>query len=328
MTGQRGLARRRLGRHGMGGAEVTELGLGTVGLGGYYGPVPEDVAVQALERAWTLGINYVDTSPLYKEAETRIGAWLRGRGGRPDGLVLSTKLGTHPARRGDYSAEGARWSVQNSLRLTGAGWFDCVLIHDPRTTEELEQAIGPGGAVEALRQMQQDGTVRSVGLGVRLHEYHRRAIEAGAVDAILTFADYTLVRQTAASLIQDASAAGVGVILAQLVHAGQLAGPDPKTVERLKGRPELDAAHDWWQWAREREVSLPALAIQFGLRNPHVGCALVGAQEAREVEENVQYVQQHIPDEIWAEVDARIAAGKGQARNVVTGQDEALSAQT
>lgn len=296
----------------MDGAEVTEIGLGSVGIGGLYGEVPEAEAVRTLRRAVELGINYVDTSPLYKEAEARIGAWLKADG-RPEGLIISTKLGTHPARRGDYSAEGARWSVQNSLQMTGAGYFDCVLLHDPRSMAELEQALGPGGAIEELGRMKEEGLVRSTGLGVREHEYHRRAIESGKVDVILTYADYTLVRQTAAPVIEAAASRGVGVLLAQLVHAGQLAGPDPTKDERLKDRPELAAAYDWWQWARERGVSLPALAIQFGLRNPHVGCALVGAKAAHEVEENVRYAQARIPDEVWREVEARIASGKGQA---------------
>jgi aryl-alcohol dehydrogenase-like predicted oxidoreductase len=306
------LKKRRLGRNGMGGAEVTELGLGTVGIGSYYGPISDDEAVTALQRAMDLGINYVDTSPLYMEAERRIGLWLREHG-RPPGLILSTKLGTHPDRRGDYSAAGARWSVENSLKVTGADSFDCVLIHDPRSMAELEQALGPGGAVEELGRMKQEGRVKSVGLGVREHAYHRRAIESGKVDVILTYADYTLVRQTAAPLIELAAQHGVGVLLAQLVHAGQLAGPDPTKDERLKDRPELQASYDWWQWAREREVSLPALAIQFGLRNPHVGCALVGAKAASEVEENVRYVQEPIGEVIWKEVEERIASGKGQA---------------
>lgn len=306
------LKRRRLGRRGMGGAEVTEIGLGSVGIGGLYGDVEEREAVRTLRRAVELGINYVDTSPLYKEAEARIGAWLKADG-RPEGLVISTKLGTHPARRGDYSAEGARWSVENSLKVTGAGYFDCVLIHDPRSMAELEQALGPGGAIEELGRMKEEGLVRSTGLGVREHAYHRRAIESGKVDVLLTYADYTLVRQTAAPLIEEASERGVGVLLAQLVHAGQLAGPDPTKDERLKDRPELAAAYDWWVWAREREVSLPALAIQFGLRNPHVGCALVGAKAAREVEENIRYAQEVIPEGVWREVEERIASGKGQA---------------
>jgi aryl-alcohol dehydrogenase-like predicted oxidoreductase len=301
---------RQLGRSGM---VVTELGLGTVGIGNYYGPIEQDEAVRALERAVELGINYVDTSPLYMDAERRIGDWVRLRGGLPEGMRLSTKMGTHPSRRGDYSADGARWSVENSLKVMGVSAFDCVLLHDPRDMGELEQALGPGGAVEELGRMKQEGIVRSVGLGVREHHYHRRAIQSGKVDLILTYADYSLVRQTAAPLIEEAGAAGVGVLLAQLVHAGQLAGPDPTQDPRLKDRPELQAAHDWWKWAQERQVSLPALAIQYGLRNPHVGCALVGAKAAHEVEENVRYVSEQIPDEIWREVDERIRSGQGQA---------------
>ena len=53
--------------------------------------------------------------------------------------------------------------------------------------------------------------------------------------------------------------------------------------------------------------------MQYGLRNQHVGCALVGAKAAHEVEENVGYVQERIPEEIWTEVEARIKSGQGQA---------------
>jgi aryl-alcohol dehydrogenase-like predicted oxidoreductase len=203
--------------------------------------------------------------------------------------------------------------VENSLKVTGAGYFDCVLLHDPRSMAELEQALGPGGAIEELGRMKREGLVRSTGLGVREHEYHRRAIESGKVDVILTYADYTLVRQTAKPLIEQAAGRGVGVLLAQLVHAGQLAGPDPTKDERLADRPELGAAYDWWVWARERGVSLPALAIQFGLRKAEVGCVLVGAKAAREVEENIGYVGEEIPEGIWREVEERLAGGKGQA---------------
>jgi aryl-alcohol dehydrogenase-like predicted oxidoreductase len=309
--GQRvAIPKRRLGRSGL---EVTEIGLGTVGLGGYYGPVADEQAGLTLQRALDVGINYVDTSPLYKQAEARLGQFFRRTGGRPPGLVLSTKMGTHPERRGDYSAAGARWAVDNSRRLIGVDAFDCVLLHDPRSDAELEQALGPGGAVEELERMKQEGIVHSIGLGVREHRYHRRAIASGRIDVILTYADYTLVRQTAAPLIAEAAAGGVGVLVAQLVHAGQLAGPDPTHDPRLKDRPELAAAYDWWQWARERNVPLAALAIQFGLRNPHVGCALVGADSPQQVEENVRHATTKIDESIWREVEERIRSGQGQA---------------
>src|SRR5688500_8343514 len=129
------LSTRRLGHTEM---TVSQLSLGGVGIGGLYGPVPEDTAAGAVRRSLELGINYVDTSPLYKESEARLGHTFASMGGRPSGLYLSTKTGTHPERRGDYSAAGTRWSVQNSLRLLGVDSVDLLLIHDPRSEAELD----------------------------------------------------------------------------------------------------------------------------------------------------------------------------------------------
>jgi aryl-alcohol dehydrogenase-like predicted oxidoreductase len=304
-----GIPTRRLGRTHM---VVTELSLGGVAIGGLYGPVAEDEAAGAVRRALELGITYVDTSPLYKESEARLGRVFAAMGGKPAGVFLSTKMGTHPARRGDYSADGARWSVENSLRLLNVESVDCLLIHDPRSDAELEQALGPGGAVEELERMKGEGKVRAVGLGVREHRYHRRAIQSGKIDVLLTYADYNLVNQTAAPLMAEARAAGVGVVLAQVILAGLLAGPNPARDERLRARPEFDAASDWWAWARERGVPLQALALQFGLRNADVGCVLIGAKTAREVEQNVAALTQPIDATVWQQVEDRIQSGAGQ----------------
>ncbi len=135
----------------------------------------------------------------------------------------------------------------------------------------MQQALGPGGAFEELARVKAEGKVKSFGLGVREHHYHREAIAHKAVDIILTYADYTLIRQTASSLIAEAAAAGVGVLMGQALVAGLLAGPDPSLDERLQGHRDLPAARDWQQWAASRGVSLQALAIQFCLRNPNIG---------------------------------------------------------
>ncbi|HEV7216492.1 MAG TPA: aldo/keto reductase, partial [Chloroflexota bacterium] len=275
---EQALTKRRLGRTDM---LVTELALGGVGIGGLAGPVSETDAAGAVHRALDLGVNYIDTSPFYLESEARLGRVFRAMGGKPDGLYLSTKMGTHPARRGDYSAAGARWSVENSLAVLGVDAVDCVLLHDPRSDAELEQALGPAGAMDELERMRQEGKLRWIGLGVREHHWHRRAMQSGRIDVILTYADYTLVRQTAAALIAEAAAAGVGVLLGQAFISGLLAGPDPATDERLRGRPDFAAAREWWQWAKEHDVSLPALAIQYCLHNRRIDCVLVGAKTAR-----------------------------------------------
>ena len=301
---------RTLGRTGM---HVTEVSLGGVTFGGLHGPVPEAEAATAPERAYALGVNFIDTSPLYVDSELRLGRYLATRGGVPDGTYLTTKTGTHPDRRGDYSAEGTRWSVANSLHLLGVTSVDCLLVHDPRSDDEMDAVLAPHGAVDTLEALEAEGAVRSIGLGCRPHSFHRRAIDSGRFDLMLTFGDYNLMRQTASPLIEAAHDSGMGVIAAWSIGSGLLAGPDPRTVGRLAGHPDLDAAIDWWEWARDRAVDLRAVAIQWVLRNPKVGCTLVGARDGDQMAENVASALSHVPDEIWPEVEARIHSGRGQS---------------
>ena len=117
------------------------------------------------------------------------------------------------------------------------------------------------------------------------------------------------MRQTAASLIDEAHAAGVGVIVAQAVLAGSLAGPDPLANPHTAHRPDAPAAHGWWAWARERGVPIQALAIQWVLRNPKVGTILIGPKTPAEVEENVRMATMPLPQGIWVEIDERIGRG-------------------
>jgi aryl-alcohol dehydrogenase-like predicted oxidoreductase len=298
------LTRRRIGRTAM---DVTTIGCGGVAIGSFHAgeEIDDDAAVAVIHSALAAGINYLDTSPLYRESERRFGLALRALGGPPAGLFLSTKTGTHPTRPYDYSGEATRWSVENSLALLGVESVDMVLVHDPRS---MDPVLAAGGAVTVLEQMRAEGKLRAIGLGCRSHEFHRQAIRSGRFDAILTFADFNLIRQTAADLIDEAKAAGVGVLVAQVLAAGQLAGGDPLEHPRLKARPEATAAHEWWAWARDRGVPLQALATQFVLRNPNVDCVLIGPRTAAEATENVALATLPIDDTVWAEVDRRVAA--------------------
>ena len=299
LAAARSLPRRRLGRTYM---HPSVISLGGVGLGGMYGPTTDDEAVSTIHHALDLGINYVDTSPLYLESERRFGKALEGI--PRDRYYLSTKMGTHPARRQDYSAEGTRWSIENSLQLLGVSYVDLLMVHDPA---DIESPLAPGAAFDVLHEYKKQGVCGAVGMGQRNHDFHRRAIDAGKVDVILTFADYNLVRQTAASLIDHAASAGVGVILAQAVLAGLLAGPDPATDERLRSHPDFAAARRWWEWSRDRDVPLLAVALQYVLRNPHISCILVGAKTPQEIEANITAISTPLPEGIWNEVDAMIA---------------------
>lgn len=288
-----GLPLRRLGRTGL---DVTALGLGGSGLGRRH--VTDDQAIEAVHRAIDVGINYLDTSPLYGESERRVGLALAG--GWREKIYLATKTGTHPQWPGDYSASGTRRSVENSLSLLGTDYLDVCLVHDPSS---MEPVIAKGGAFEELQRMREEGLVRFIGLGVRQHEFHRMAIETGFVDVILTYLDYNLIRQTAAEgLLPFAAKRDIGVINGSPIANGLLAGVEPNPA--LKP-PDGQVAHRLWKWAEENNLNLLNLALQFCLRQPLIHINLVGCENAQEVEQSFAAATIPVPDEVWEQFPVR-----------------------
>lgn len=293
---------RRLGRSGL---HVPAFAMGGAGIGGILDPVAEEEAIATVRHALERGIRYVDTSPLYGESERRIGIALEGI--PRESYVLSTKTGTHPDRWQDYSWDGTMASVENSLRLLKTGYVDLLLIHDP---EDLEPALAPGGALDALEELKRQGVVRSIGLGVREHAFHRRAIEAGRLDVILTYNDYHPIRTTALTggLLELAARHDVGVLNGSPLAFGLLNGRNPERAEaRVRNRFDawdLDAAGRFIRWCRERELSPVHVIFQFCLRQPLIHATLTGAKNRRELDENLRAAAIPLPEWVWTELAA------------------------
>lgn len=292
------LPRRRLGRTEL---EVTRLGMGGAGLG--RGDVTDDAAVEAVHRAIDLGINYLDTSPLYGESERRVGLAFADSGWR-EKIYLATKTGTHPEWRGDYSAAGTRRSVENSLRLLNTEYLDVCLVHDP---DSMDPVVAKGGALDELQQMREEGLIKFIGLGVRQHEFHKIAIETGVVDVILTYLDYTLLSQTANEwLLPFAAENDIGVINGSPIAMGLLSGVEPDiSVERahLDGR-DAEKAHQLWQWATDNDLNVLNLAIQFCFRQPRIAMSLTGSKNASEVAQNFAAATTPVPEDVWEKLKA------------------------
>ncbi|RKU28337.1 hypothetical protein C6497_08950 [Candidatus Poribacteria bacterium] len=285
------LQKRRLGRTEL---EVTCLALGGARIGG--GDVTDDEAIETVHRAITLGMNYLDTSPLYGESERRVGLALLD--GWRDKIFLATKTGTHPKWRGDYSASGTRRSVENSLDLLKTDYLDVCLVHDPAS---MEPVIQKGGALDELQRMREEGIIGYIGLGVREHEFHKIAIETGIVDVILTYLDYTLISQSANDwLLSFASDHDIGIVNGSPIAAGRLSGIEP---EISSGSPEDLRAHLLWKWSIENKISLLNLAIQFCFRQPLITTNLTGSRNVIEIEQNFNAATTPVPDDVWEQLD-------------------------
>jgi aryl-alcohol dehydrogenase-like predicted oxidoreductase len=292
------LAQRRLGRAGI---DIRPFGLGTASLGS--DRATDDQAVATVRRALELGIDFIDTSPLYGmgESERRIGLALSPAERRRVRLQTKAGTGTRPKA---YDGDSIQRSVEVSLQRLRTDYLDVCLIHDP---DEMEPVLASGGGIEALIRLKAEGVIGATGLGVRSHEFHRRAIADGRFDVILTYMDYTLLSQTAAPLVVEAATAGLGVVIGAPLATGLLAGgEDPP---HRYGRPaapedaEVQAALRLRQWAAERGVTLPALALQWILRSPQVSVVIAGAVSPTEIEESVRAVTAPLPAGLWLEWD-------------------------
>jgi D-threo-aldose 1-dehydrogenase len=290
------LTPRRLGRAGF---AVRPFGLGSASLGSER--ATDAGAVATIRRALELGIDFIDTSAGYGmgESERRLGLALPPEDRRR--IRLQTKAGTG-TRPKEYSGDAIRRSVEASLKRLRTDYLDVCLIHDP---DEFEPVLAPGGGIEALVRLKEEGVIRATGLGVRSHDLHRRAIADGRFDVVLTYLDYTLLSQTAEPLIAEAAAAGLGVVIGAPLATGLLAGGDgPPCQYGRPGPPEdpnVQAALRARRWAAERGVALPALALQWILRNPGVGVVIAGAVSPAEIEVSVRAVTSPLPPGLWEE---------------------------
>lgn len=294
------LPRNPLGRAGF---DVPGIALGGAGLGD--DRITDKDAVETVEYAFAQGIDYLDTSPLYGESERRIGLALQGV--PRDSYHLSTKTGTHPLRRGDYSRDGTLWSIENSLKLLGVDYMDLLLIHDPH---DIAPALAPGGALDTLEELKAQGIVRSIGLGQRRHDWHRQAIETGRFDVILTFNDYHPLRTTALDdgLLDLAKANNVGVLNGSALMFGLLAGRDsdvPDWVQGIRNSREGKLLDTYFDLCDHFNISPIAVALQFCLRQPRIAATLTGAKTRAELEANLKAATAPLPDGFWQALKTR-----------------------
>ena len=287
---------RRMGR--------TEMMPASLGLGAaWLGQGSERETIEAIHRAIELGINYIDTYP--RGQEDRWGKALEG--GLREKVYLQAKV-SPPEKDGkkDFSAAATRRSVENSLKLLKTDCLDSVLIHDPI---DIEDPLAPGHALDELITMKEEGYIRHLGLGVRQHEFHRRAIETGHMDIVLTFLDYSLLDQSVAqTTFPLAREHDIGIILASPMAMGTLTGEEPDQEDELrrarKENPDAKPqAHAMWKWCQTRGVNIRHLAVQFCLAAPVEGIVMFGPANKRQVEEGYEAATADIPPEIWRDFD-------------------------
>jgi len=177
----------------------TGLTVTRFGVGGAYCEAPEGYV-----RALDCGVNYVDTARAYRDGDDErvIGEAIHGR---RDELILATKTGKR-------DADGAREELETSLRLLGTDHVDIYQLHHLNTREAREQALGPGGALEAVQRAREEGLVRYIGVTGHDWVQVREAVVSGLFDTVLCWYNCAM-RDPEETVFPAASAHETGVAI-------------------------------------------------------------------------------------------------------------------
>lgn len=143
------IPKRKLGKTGY---EVGIFSLG--GQGALEHQQDKEEMVEIIQRAYELGVNYFDTSPIYGPSEDYYGAAIPSF--RQD-IVLATKSDKR-------DRDGALKDIEKSLKRLNTDWIDIWQIHHIENMEEVEEVFGPGGALEAFVEMKDQGVVKNIGI--------------------------------------------------------------------------------------------------------------------------------------------------------------------
>ena len=140
--------------------------------------VDQSVADRVLDLLLEHGVNHIDVAADYGDAENRVGPWMDRH--RND-FFLATKTGKR-----DF--EGAYTEIRRSLDRLRTDHVDLIQLHALIHPDEWDQALSPGGALEAAVKAREEGLVRYIGVtghGWNVAAMHKRSLERFDFDSVL-----------------------------------------------------------------------------------------------------------------------------------------------
>jgi aryl-alcohol dehydrogenase-like predicted oxidoreductase len=302
--------------------KVSEISLGswlTYGVG-----VETDAAKACLDKAFDLGINFIDTANVYGRgaAEIFLGGALRGR--PRDSYVLATKLWGDMGH-GDKGLSRTQVfkQIDASLARLKTDFVDLYQCHryDPDTP--LEETL------QALTEVVKSGKARFIGFSEWSPDQIEAALklskDAGLEKFVSSQPQYSLLyRRPEKKVIPISAAGGVSQIVWSPLAQGVLTGKyDPNSpppsgtrassdqmggfISRLMEKPTLEAVQTLKPLAAEANLTLGQFALAWVLREPNVASAIVGASRPEQLEENCSASGAKVDPALFAKAEALVA---------------------
>ena len=145
-------------------------------------------ADRTLDLLLRYGVNHIDTAARYGDSELRIGPWMARH--RKD-FFLATKTGSR-------TAPEAREDLHRPLERLRVDHVDLIQLHSLGHPDDWDQAMGPGGALEALIEARAEGLAHFIsvtGHGWTIAAMHRRSLARFDFDAVLLPYNFFMARE-------------------------------------------------------------------------------------------------------------------------------------
>jgi D-threo-aldose 1-dehydrogenase len=217
----------------------------------------------------------------------------------------------------DYTADGVRRSIEDSLQRLGVGELDMVFVHDlspdnpflPTPWEEQFE-VARKGAFPALTQLREEGVIKGWGLGVNSPEPILKALEVSEPNVCLLARQYSLIDHKTAleTVFPAARAKGVSFVVGSSLNAGFISGSarynygkDNYKIppEVLRKREQLRAV------AAEHGVDLRTAAMQFSAAPDLAAALIVRAGSGAQIVADYTSMQVKIPADFWTALKQR-----------------------
>ncbi|MFC1635062.1 aldo/keto reductase [Planctomycetota bacterium] len=250
-TGEKvsGMPRRVLGRTG---EKVSVVGFPGLALSHY----DQHRCNASLRDALYRGVNYYDVAPAYGrngDCEIKMGIGLEGLDRSKIFLACKTKM---------RDKEGCRKELERSLKRLKTDHFDLYQLHHIRRPEEIEQVLGPNGAMETILKAKDEGKIRFIGFSAHTTKGALAAMKGFRFDTVMfpiNFVEYFRIG-FGKPVLELAEEQGAAVLAIKPMSKG----PWPEGMEQTRR---------WWYRATETQDETNA-AMRFTLSQKQVAAGI------------------------------------------------------
>lgn len=260
-----------------------------------------------LDAAYAAGLRHFDTAPSYGQGEAFLGAWLKERAIPKDDLLISSKWGyTYTA---NWQIQAEKHEIkEHSLNVLQRQWLESQeILGDYLTLYQIHSATLDSGVLENKEVLDQLARYKDQGIKIGLSTSgtgQSETIEKGLelthnslplFDSIQS--TYNIFERSVASSLQQASDAGLFVIIKEAVANGRLT---PRGIEGRDKNAELS------QLANSLDTSIDALALAFIIQQPWVDSVLSGVATIDHLSSNLNALNLKLSSEQLAELEGFI----------------------